>query len=218
MLLKHVYLFLHLDEYPAELATPFGFRTRYVCNFLERRLGELKYQARGFSKICVQGRHARLDVCPIVSENAALPTVAFDQSRYVALHAGEAHEFFISMLAEGLERCSKYHCIPFVELKSAIDAFRKGGYRNEWTHQKKVLRPVGLHASLLCSLDQERFRLSLKLERKGVPVFDQQILETKPDEIIFAHRFKEVALDGDDVVVKDKFGKTLFSIHVASLG
>ena len=56
MFLRHVYLYLHLDEYPASLATPFGFRTRYVCNFLERRLREMKFRAEGFSKICVQGR------------------------------------------------------------------------------------------------------------------------------------------------------------------
>lgn len=218
MLLKHVYLYLHLDEYPPALATPFGFRTRYVCNFLERRLRELKYQADGFSKICVQGRHQPLETCPIVSEHAALPTVLFDQAKYESLSSGDEHEFFLAMIAEGLGRCAQEHEIPLAELTAALDEFRRGGYRNEWTHLSKLLRPVGLHASLLCSLDPERFRLILKLDKKDATVFEQQILETKPDELIFAHRFKEVVVDGDSIVVKDKFGKQLLSVPLPPSG
>lgn len=216
MLLRHVYLYLHLDEYPSALATPFGFRTRYVCNVLERRLRDMKYQADGFSKVCIQGRHQPLETCPIVSEHAALPTVAFDQAKYESLRPGEEHEFFIAMIVEGLERCAQQHQIPIAELTAALEEFRRGGYRNEWTHQKKLLRQVGLQASLLCSLDPERFRLILKLEKKGATVFEQQILETKPDELIFAHRFKEVLVDGDSILVNDKFGKQLFSMPTPS--
>lgn len=214
MLLKHVYLYLHLDEYPADLATPFGFRTRYVCNFLERRLRELRCHADGFNKICVQGRRRPLEACPVVSDHAALPTVAFDQAKYESLRPGEEHEFFIAMIVEGLERCARQHRIPIAELRAAVEEFRRGGCRNEWTHQKKLLRQLGVQASLLCSLDPERFRLNLKLEKKGVAAVERRILETKPDELIFAHRFKDVLVDGDSVVVKDTFGKTTFSMRV----
>lgn len=214
MRLRHIYLYLHLDEYPAALATPFGFRTRYVCNFLERGLRDIKFEADGFSKICIQGRHQPLKTCPLVSEHAALPTVAFDQGKYESLRPGEEHEFFIAMLVEGLERCAQEHKIPIAELTTALENFRRGGYRNEWTHQKKLLRQVGLQASLLCSLDPERFSLNLKLEKKEAIVFEQQILETKPDELIFAHQFKEVLVNGDSILVKNKFGKQLFSMPI----
>jgi len=217
MLLRQVDLYLHLDEYPPALATPFGFRTRYLCNFVERRLQALKFQAQGFNKICVQGRHQPLESCPIVPENAVLPTVFFDASRYESLGAGEHHEFLIGMLVEGLERCARHHRIPLAELVAAVDEFRRGGYRNEWVHQSKLLRPLGLRASLSCRLDAEKFELILKLDRKGTTVFERQILETKPDEIIFAHRFKEVVVEGEVIVVKDKFGKQAFSLERSSL-
>lgn len=216
MRLRHVYLNLYRDEYPKALATPFGFRTRYVCNFLERRLRPMKYHVDGFSKVCVQGRHQPLETCPIVGEHAALPTVAFDQARYESLRPGEEHEFFIAMIVQGLDRCAQHHQIPIAALKDALDEFRRGGYRNEWTHQTKLLRQVGLQASLLCSLDPERFRLTLRLEKKGTTVFEQQILETKPDEIIFTHQFKEVLVDGESIVVTNKFGRPLFSLPIPS--
>ena len=218
MQLRHVYLYLHLDEYPAVVATPFGFKTRYLCNFVQRRLRELNFDAHGFSKICVQGRHEPEESCPILSENAAIPSVSFDQPRYESLDRGAHHEFFVAMLLEGLQKCSRHHQIPLSELKAAIEEFRQRGYRNEWTHQKKLLRSVGLQASLLCSLDMEKFVLTLRLERKGATVFEEPILETKPDEIIFAHQFKEVVLEGGAIVVKGKFGKPTFSLEVSSLG
>lgn len=214
MRLKHVYLCLHLEEYPSDLATPFGFRTRYLCNFLERRLAELNFDAKGFSKICVQGRHHPQEASPIVSVNAVVPTVSFDQDRYESLGPDERHEFFIGMLVEGLEKCSRSHDIPLGDLEGAVGEFRRGGYRNEWTHQKKLLRPVGLLASLQCRLDSERFVLTLKLERRGATVFQQAILETKPDELIFAYQFKDVVLRNGKVIVKDRCGDPTFAVEV----
>jgi hypothetical protein len=217
MLLKHIYLYLNLDEYPDELATPFGFRTRYICNFLEKRLKPLKYQADGFSKICVQGKHVPEEACPIISENAVVPSVMFDQERYQMLDTDEHHEFFIGMLCEGIEKCARNHHIPLAAMMEAIEDFRRGGYKNEWIYQTKLLRPAGLRASLLCSLDTDRFVLTLQLERKGETIFMEPILETKPDEIIFEHRFKEVALADDSVVVKNKFGENIFSLELNAL-
>ncbi len=217
MLLKHVYLYLNLDEYPDALTTAFSFRTRYLCNFLERRLHRMRFHAEGFSKICVQGCHQPVSDCPIVPDNAVVPTVAFDEPTYAALGPGEEHEYFIAMLTQGLEKCARAHPIPLAELLAGIDEFRRGGYRNEWTHQTKLLRPAGLRASLLCSLDPERFRLTLRLDKQGSTVFEQQILDTKPDEIIFVPDFKEVVLEGGEVVVKRKRGERLFAVSLDSL-
>lgn len=217
MRLRNIYLYLNLEEYPPELATPFGFKTRYLCNVLRRRLHELKCDAHGFNKICIEGRHRPDESCPILSENAAVPSVAFDQRQYESLGPTDHHEFFIGMLMEGLEKCARHHKIPLSEMKAAIVLFRQGGYRSDWTHQEKLLRGVGLHASLLCSLDTERFVLTLKVERKGDTVFEQPILETLPDELIFAYQFKEVVLEGERIIVKNKFGEPTFTLELSSL-
>jgi len=217
MLLRYIYLYLNLDEYSEELATPFGFRTRYICNFLERRLKTLKYHTDGLSKICVQGMRFPEEACPSVPENAVAPSVKFNQDRYLMLGPDEHHEFFITMLLEGFEKCARYHPIPLAEMKEEIENFRNGGYKNKWIHQSKLLRPAGLRASLLCSLDTERFDLTLKLERKDETVFMERILETKPDEIIFEHRFKEISLADDLVIVKNKFGEEIFWLELSKL-
>lgn len=217
MLLKDVSLYLSVDEYQRTYGSNFEFRSRYLCNFVRRRVAPLKFQAMGFGSIAVQGCREPKEECPIRGEKVAVATVRFDQQRYDSLEPAEYHEFFIGMLLEGLEKCARHRIIPLSEIKTAIDEFRAGGYRNEWTHKSRAFRTVGLQASLNCSLDMEKFVLTLKLERKGVTLYDAPILETKPDETIFAYRFKDVVHDGQSVIVKDKFGKPTFTLELSSL-
>jgi hypothetical protein len=218
MLLRDIALYLNVDEYERHYRSDFGFRSRYICNYLVRRLKPLKVHTNKFSRICVQGCHVPEEACPVVSEAAAMPTVFFDSTRYEALGPEDHHEFFISMLLEGLEKCARYHQIPLFEMKEAIEDFRREDYLNQWTHLRKTLRPVGIEVSLLCTLDTHRFALTLKVERARATLFEQVILETKPDETIYAFQFKEVAFEGSSVVVKNRFGNPVFSVGVSQIG
>lgn len=217
MLLRDIALFLNVDEYEREYRSEFGFRSRYVCNYLSRRLQGLRFKADGFQKLCVEGRHEAEEGCPIVGANAVVASISFDQAAYEALRPGEQHEFFIGMLLEGIETCARYKEIPLDELVSSIEEFRRDGYRNVWLFKKKRLTDAKLSASLICSMDTERFELTLKLARNDDVVFDAPILETKPDETIFAYRFKDVVLENNAVVVINKFGKPTFSVPLDAL-
>jgi hypothetical protein len=176
-----------------------------------------KLKGEGYNGIYFEAMFLPPNKCSIVSENALRIPVAFDQQRYESLAPGEHHEFFIGMLCEGLEKCSAQFSIPRTAIMQWIEEFRRGGYKNEWTHKTKLLRPAGIRATLLCRLDIERFVLTLRLERKGAVVFDEVILETEPDEIIFAGDFKDVVLVDNTVVVTDKFGRPTFSLSLDSL-
>jgi hypothetical protein len=214
MRLTDVRLFLSNDEFPRELRSEFLFRSCYVSHYVTRRVRELRLP-RDYKGLlvrgCLLGGEPRISV-----EGNLIVPVEFSSARYMSLRPGEEHKFFVEMLADGLARTAEGYRVPVVEMKAILDDFREGGYRNEWTHQKKNLRAIGVQSSLLCSLDPEHFWLVLRLEKKGVVVFEQQILETKPDEVIFAHRFKDVVLDNDAIIVVDKFGKPLFSPPSAS--
>lgn len=217
MLLKDISLYLNVDEYERIYRSDFQFRSRYLCNFVRRRITPLRFRAEGFGSIAVQGCREPKEGCPIEGEKVAVPKVKFDRQQYESLRPAECHEFFIGMLLQGLEKCAHRHRIPLLEMKAAIDEFRVGGYRNEWTFKKRIFRPVGLKASLNCSLDMEKFILTLEVERKGVVIYDAPILETKPDELIFASQFKDVVLDGQALAVKDEFGMTTFSLDLGAV-
>lgn len=217
MILKNIYLYLNNEMYPKYIVTKFGFQTRYMCNFLERKLKKLKFKSEGFSKICVQGNPGPKEECPIVSENAAVPTVSFDSDKYLSLSKEGLHKYFFEMLNEGMGKCSRYHNFPLNELIASLEEFRTGGYVNHWVHKSKNLRGLDLKSVLHCELNMDEFSLFLKLEKKGQVIFEEKILETKPDELIFAHKFKEVKFDSESIVVLDRFGGTVFSKKIDEL-
>lgn len=211
MILKHIYLYLNTTDYPDPLVTEFGFQTRYICNFIERRLKEELVNVEGFSKICVQGRKVPDEQCHIVSECALVSEVQFDRVQYENLQGEEYHEFFLDMLERGLNKCQQSCWIPFSVLLSAIEDFRSCGYKNQWEHKKMRLNN-GLVARLRCDLNIREFVLTLSIYKGDDVLFEQPILKTKPDEIIFAHQFKDMKQLNGELVVMNKFGKKLYSL------
>ena len=216
MHLNDISLYLDVDEY-SDSTSEFQFRSRYLCNYVRRRIAPLRIQTEGFGSIAVRGCREPRNGCSIEGDKVAIATVKFDKQRYDSLPPADCHEFFIAMLLEGLGKCARQFSIPMAELQSSIDDFRAGGYRNEWTFKRQTLRAAGLQVALNCSLDMEKFTLALKLERNGGVVYDEPILETKPDELIFAHKFKDVVIEGHTLVVTNRVGKPTFSLALDSL-
>lgn len=68
---------------------------------------------------------------------------------------------------------------------------------------------------MLCDLSMSKFILTLSVHKSDEIVFEKTILETKPDEIIFAHQFKDIEQSDGQLVVTNKFGKTLCSLRVS---
>jgi hypothetical protein len=216
MILKYIYLYLNTDEYADQLGTEFGFRTRYICNYIERHMKAEKHQTDGFNRICVQGRDKPAGPSRIVSENALISEVKFDREQYQNLQEDGYHEFFLDMLERGLEKAHKSFSLPLHLIRMAIDQFRVGGYVNHWEHKRKRLRN-GLVARLLCDLNMYEFVLTLSISKSDQVLFERQILKTKPDEIIYKYQFKDMEQSGDKLLVKNKFGKKLYSLKLTDL-
>ena len=216
MILRYIDVCLKPVEYQ-DICSDFLFRSRYLGNFLGRRLKPLKFNAEGFNAILVEGRATLPGPCAIHEVNALIAPVRFDRKRYEALGPNEHHEFFISMLSEGLEKCVPDFKIPIAEIREGIEDFRRGGYKNEWTHQSKLLRPLGVRASLLCKMDSERFVLTLVLERNGKTIFNEPILEEAPDEICFGYQFKDITVKESTLIITSKISKPLLTLDLHPL-
>ena len=210
MILRRIYLYLDPEEFPRELAIAFGFSSRYACNFLERKIKPLRFHSDGFNRIVIQGSTREKGLKLTKGSNALSSLVPFDLDRYKEISGKSQHEFYLKMIEEGLKSAALQHEIPTQELADAIEEFRHHGYKNEWVHQTKYYREDQLRASLLCTLRPEIFSLTLDIKRRNENVLTDIILETKPDEIIFADQFKELDHHNDTIVVRDKFGKILY--------
>lgn len=63
MILKNIYLFPELDDYGREVTYPFKEQSRSICNFLERKIKDLKYNTEGFRTVCFVGKkHPSKDI------------------------------------------------------------------------------------------------------------------------------------------------------------
>lgn len=215
--LRDVALQLDNNEFDVPYRSDFVFRSCYVCNYLSRRSRQLKLQADGVGIIAVEGSAEPAPNTFMWDRRAAIVPVHFARHEYDSISPGEEHEFLLAMLQAGFEKCAREHQIPLEALLRLVDEFRAGGYLNEWTHAKKRFRDYGIDVRLHCSLDPRRFRLRLEVVRGKRTLFDEVVLETQPDELIFAHRVRDVVVENGALIVRGDSGKQTFSIAVEEL-
>lgn len=218
MILRKIYLYLNPDEHWGDLIsdvgfpldTAFGFKTRYICNYLERHLKKLRFRTTGFNKICIQGSKLETATWAVQGANAVVPRVSFDANLYESLDDHSRHELYISMILDGMSSLANHQVIPIAEILNGIAEFRAGGHKNEWIHQSKYYRTDRVRATLNCSLTPNNFTLTLEINKDGHTVLKEIILESLPDEIIFAHQLGSLERSEDTIIVRQKGGANLY--------
>lgn len=218
MILRDVALVLKAEDYPRTYRSDFAFRARSTCSFISRVLPPLKFKTAGFWRIVIAGSQVPEMVCRVRGGDVLYVDVGFDQQSYESLAVNELYDFFLDMLKKGLSEANQSFDFPYDELLGAMEAYRTGGYRNEWVHKKKLFRGRnGLRGCLLCAMNTERFVLTLRLERRGEILYEAEILETKPDELCYAYQFKDLVIKDDKLVVTSRISKPLAEFDLNSL-
>lgn len=215
MKLRQIYLYPDLVHYPKEITGKFRDQSRSLCNYLERQIRPLSFEAEGFMKLCVIGMPNPAAGSSVNSSGALLIEVAFDPGEYLSVPRDSLNEYFIGMLTAGFGKAREL--IPETKLLESIESFRAKGYLNEWTAKKKTFKSLGLKASLRCALTIDAFALSLVIERGSEIVFDKQILSTEPDEIVFESKFKDIVERDGELTVIDKFDDPIFHLTAERL-
>ena len=69
----------------------------------------------------------------------------------------------------------------------------------------------------MCRLTIREFSLRLRVYQKHQTVFDDIVLRTEPDEVVFEHRFKDIEIASERLVVTTKLPEPLVSIPLAPI-
>lgn len=210
MKLKDIYLYPDLVEFQSSSVLLLRDQTRFICNFVQHFLVGEGVETNGFNKICIVCKSIPSRECYINSSKALIVELQFDADEYCKIEEVNLPEYFIGLLRDGFTRCTKEYSLPIEKFNLAIESFRNNVYRNEWVHSEKNFKSAGLKCRLLCALTMTFFKLTLEVERAGMVIFSQDILRTIPDEIVYAHKFKDVNFSNDQLVVVDKFGNVIF--------
>ena len=107
MILKELYLYPDLVEFPDEIVHPFRDQSRSICNFLERELQTIRFSADGFKRICIVGKSSPSTESFINSSKVLIVEVPFDENDYKKLERAQLNTFFAQMLVAGIEKCRK---------------------------------------------------------------------------------------------------------------
>lgn len=204
MILKNIYLFPELSDYGREITYPFKEQTRSLCNFIERRLKEIKYLTEGYKTVCFVGKKKPSEDFFINSSGSLCIDVYIDTDKYKSYQIKDLNVYFIEVLKDGLNKKGVSDYLPIDEILSAINDFESQGYVNEWLYKRKVFKKVDLECSLLCNHSITDFELRLVVLHKGNVFFNDVILRTPPDELAYHYKFKDILFDDNTIVVTTK--------------
>lgn len=211
MLLRAVPIYLNVLDYENPFGSQFLFEMDYLNAFLSRKVRPLKFKTAGFLQVCIQGCHEP-GPCRIANRSAVVP-LRFDRASYELLSIRERHDFRVKMAIDGVNKCRDAFDVPADQILAFVQEFVDGDYVNRWVHRRQRLQR-GLWATLKCEIDPERFRLRLELSNKSGVFFEEEVLETLPDALIYKHRFAGVSMNGNKVEVVDKFGEAIYETTI----
>lgn len=189
-----------------DVAAPFSFETRSLCNFVQRYARSIEIETAGFNQIIVQDdlHSPKLSSPTLIPEKTLAIPFEFDKDRYRQATSAEKQEYFIEILSAGLEAAHTFHPLPLKEFQDRIKEFRTNGYRNYWVHQSKTIRKIAATAELQCELTLDQFTLTLEIRGKSGSLRRIHLLETKPDELCFHHQFKDIVVREEHLVVTNR--------------
>jgi hypothetical protein len=217
MILNDTRLYLDVDEFDRVQCSEFLFNSCYVSNYLSRHARAMRWNSEAYKGVLIKCT-SKGDVLPHLSpqRNLIVP-IEFDHEKYDHLTGVDLHELYLSLFCNGFEKAALHFQFPIFELLSIIKRFRTGGYKNEWVFKRKKFGDISLQCSLFCEINRKKFTLFLCVENECGTLFQEKILETKPDELIFSHKFKDLGLQDNKIVVLDKFANSIFELPIYGL-
>ena len=218
MILKQLYLYPELGKHHGDVSGSFREKTRCICNYIERTaLKPLKFKVDGFKRICViADENPNLKVI-VNSSGTASIGIAFTPEEYAAKANTELQEYFITLLVDSLIEFNEQITIPLEEIQNSIEQFRISEYKNEWVHKSKSLKGTKQIAKLYCQLSVDRFRLHFHLVENSSIIFQEEILNEFPDEIVYEYKFKDLIIDGCVCRVTDRFGDVVYEKDIGKI-
>lgn len=213
MILKSVYLYPSLLDYPVELTSSIRYETRGICNYIERALKSIKYNSEGYDRVCFVGveNPARIFVN---TANVLEVEVPFDVDEYGRIDRDLIGSYYEKMILSGLSFVDGKVDFPVSDVRKLLESYRSCGYINKWLFKSKKYRKTGIEVSLYCEINLSEFKLDLVVSKAGEVVFDSTILVTRTEEQFYKGKFKDVKYLDGEVCVVDARENEIFRVRV----
>lgn len=181
-------------------SSDFSFQNRFIGNFLRRQLRALNFEPKEFKRLLINGCVNAL--YPNYIFNTYLyVAIPFEKKRFDSLSKDELPDFFIEMYKQGILKAQQTHEFPVNFLFKELADLKNNNYKNEWEFKSKTFKEISVKATLFCKMTVDAFSLSLVLFKNKRIVFNKEILNTFPDELIYHYRFKDIVFEDNKIKV-----------------
>ena len=183
--LSQVELFLD-GTYEKSEQKSFLFKSRCVCNFLERALSRERFEAE-LSRVNIHCSRSIQE--PNASRNAITPLlevkIAYDMPPVDSLVEAELQSHYADILLKGLSAARSYMAIPLDFCKEVLRDFESGGYQNRWVQAEKSWSRLGIRSEVVATLTASAFWLDQRVYSGEQLVAEERVWETRPREWLF---------------------------------
>lgn len=193
----------------------FIFRSRCICNYLERGLVEKKFETT-LSRLNIHCSkdESEVRVIPLKGAPYLEVCIKYDLPALLDLDESLLQRCFMQIIDFGLKAAENFMPIPYVYCMEILRRFEENGFKNEWLQAKKSW--AGGQCEVMAQLTMEKFTLWQSICIGGVIVANRQIVETKPREMLFIDYLGTLSLDRSGNILYKRRGKlvTKFDIKV----
>jgi hypothetical protein len=200
LIFEQIELFLD-GSYDKDERRSFIFKTRSICNFLERALAEKKFTAP-LSRVNIFCTRSEEEVCVkrLKNENFLEVYILFDIPNILNLDGVKLQEQMKKIIGEGLQIASTFMDVPYEFCMETLQKFIDGGCVNRWVHTAKKWNRNELESKVIGALTTSKFSLIQQVYIGGTLECETKIAETKPRELVFNSLLGRLSKSADEKI------------------
>lgn len=189
------------EDVTVEYKYEFRKRSLHITNYIEREcLKHIKFHSENFNRIGINLNNE--DEQPYIFNDTLIIPIFFDKVFYDEQKSDyEIQKYIIQILHSAFQNVVGLYDIPVNEMFASLDNLKDNNFENEWRYKQKIDKKRKLRVELHCSLTIKEFQLTLMVRKDNEMLFKDVVLTTEPDEIAFGHRFKDIQIDDERIIV-----------------
>lgn len=221
MNLRYIVIYMDYDSgFKDPFRDKFNLESRFISNYLSVQIRKLRIKTDGtFNMISIALSNEMTQQCRIVGEKSLQARIFFDKEKYTKLSIFEKFNYCLQLLEEGYKVCALNKQIPLEQLTLLHKQLMDNDYKNEWLHKKRRFKEHGIEVSLNCIFSSTDFQLKVNVNDINTKseLVSGTLIKTLPDELCFEKLFKDVIIEGNELIITEYQNRPKFKFKLSDL-
>jgi hypothetical protein len=214
MLLKRIELEVYIND-NVKYSYDIKKKAKHITNYINRVcLSEIKFETDEV-QIVVINLDNRFNA-PFIVNKGLMISIPFYKKELDKLKTdNEYRNYIYCLIMDALNNVRNSYKLPYSEILKALEDLKDNDYKNEWIYKKKYSKTYAIEVVLMCNLLIDKFELRLIIIKENKEALNIIILETDPDEIAYEHRFSDIHIEKEKIIITSKHSTNLFEYDIS---